>query len=101
MKLVDHFIDRPLPIFLLAGVAVFLGVWCAFDLPVNRAPEVEIPYTLVVVPYIGASAEDVESEITIELEEESSTPSTTFAMRPRSRARVSRRTSSSSKTAPT
>ncbi len=69
MKTVNRFIDRPLPIFLIAVLMVFVGLWCLEDLPVKRAPQIEIPYSLIVVPYVGAAPADVESEVTLELEE--------------------------------
>jgi multidrug efflux pump len=69
MKVVDRFVDKPLPIFLLGGLVVFLGLWCLEDLPVKRTPKIEIPYSLVVVPYVGAAPADVETEVTIEVED--------------------------------
>jgi multidrug efflux pump subunit AcrB len=62
-------VDRPLPIFLVAAVIVLVGAWSLTRLPVNRAPDVEIPYALVVATYEGAAPEDVESELAIEIEE--------------------------------
>jgi multidrug efflux pump len=69
MKVLNQFIDKPLPIFLIAGLMIFAGLWCLEELPVKRAPKIEIPYSVVVVPYVGAAPEEVESEITIDLEE--------------------------------
>jgi len=69
VKVVHRFVDKPLPVFLSALLVFFGGLWCLEELPVKRAPQIEIPYSLVVVPYIGAAPEDVESEVTIELEE--------------------------------
>lgn len=69
MKLLERAVDRPLPVFLAAGLGVFFGVVSLLELPVKRTPDVEIPFTFVVVPYPGAAPADVESEISIELEE--------------------------------
>ncbi len=69
MKALTWAVDRPLPIFLAALVLVVLGLWSLDRLPVNRAPDIEIPYALVVATYEGAAPEDVESEIAVELEE--------------------------------
>ncbi len=70
MKALNRFIDRPLPVFLVAALVVFIGIWCLNDLPLKRAPTIDIPYSVIVVPYIGAAPDDIESEVTIELEEE-------------------------------
>lgn len=70
MKLLERAVDRPLPVILVAALLVLAGAWCLSTLPVNRTPQVEIPYSVVYVPYVGASSEDVESEISIDLEEQ-------------------------------
>jgi multidrug efflux pump subunit AcrB len=69
VKLLERAVDRPLPTFLVAALVVVLGVWSLNVLPVKRTPQVEIPFALVYVPYIGATPDDVESEVTIDLEE--------------------------------
>lgn len=73
MKALNRFVDRPLPVYLAAVLVVFIGTWCLADLPLKRAPTINIPYSVVVVPYTGAAADAVESEVTIELEEELNT----------------------------
>ncbi len=70
MKLLDRFIDRPLPIFLTASVLAFAGLFCLTVIPVKRAPNIVIPFSLVVAPYVGATPEEVEAEITLDLEEQ-------------------------------
>ena len=70
MTALERAIDRPLPTFLIAILVVIFGLWALSELPVKRAPEIQAPYSVVVVPYIGATAEEVESEVTLELEEE-------------------------------
>jgi CzcA family heavy metal efflux pump len=69
VKALSWAVDRPLPVFLIAAVIVLLGAWSLSRLPVNRAPDIEIPYALVVATYEGAAPEDVESELSIEIEE--------------------------------
>jgi len=73
MKMFERSIDRPLPVFLATLLVVVAGLWCLSELPLTRAPKIEIPFTVVYVPWVGASARDVESEITIELDEGLST----------------------------
>jgi multidrug efflux pump subunit AcrB len=69
VKFLERSVDRPLPIFLVAVLIVAGGLWALRELPVKRAPKVEIPFSVVVVPWIGAPPDDVESEISIELDE--------------------------------
>lgn len=69
MKILEGAVDRPLPIFLAACVLILFGFWALSELPIKQAPTVEIPYSVVYVPYVGAPPDDVESEITIELDE--------------------------------
>ncbi len=70
MKPIDHLVERPLPIFLGAALVTLLGVWCLLELPVARNPHVVVPYSIVVVPYSGATPDELEAEVTIELEKE-------------------------------
>ncbi len=70
MTLFERVLDRPLPVFLAAGLVVLLGIWSLSTLPVNRNPSVQIPMSLVVVQLPGATPDEVESEVTIELEEQ-------------------------------
>ena len=70
MRWLDSTIGRPLPVFLGATFVSLLGLWCMSRLPVTRTPHVDIPYTVVVSRYEGASPEDVESEVTIEIEDQ-------------------------------
>jgi multidrug efflux pump subunit AcrB len=70
VRILDRAIDRPLPVFLAGALTVFFGLVALYEIPVKRVPDVEIPFTFVVVPYPGAAPADIESEITIELEDE-------------------------------
>ena len=69
MKWLEPAVDRPLPVFLAAVMIAAMGFWCLNKLPVNQSPSINIPYAVVVVPYPGALPEDVESEVTVELED--------------------------------
>jgi multidrug efflux pump subunit AcrB len=73
VKLLDRAVDRPLPIFLAAIILVLGGFYCLSILPVKRAPNIVIPFALVAAPFVGAAPEDVETEITLELEEQLNT----------------------------
>jgi multidrug efflux pump subunit AcrB len=69
VKILERSIDRPLPIFLAAALIVLFGLWALAELPVKRSPKIEIPYSVIYVPYIGAPPDDIESEITIDLDD--------------------------------
>ncbi len=73
MKFIDGLLERPLPVFLAAALVGVIGVWCLLELPVKRNPDAVIPYSIVVVPYAGATPDELEAEVTIELEEELNT----------------------------
>jgi multidrug efflux pump subunit AcrB len=73
LKILDRFVDRPLPVFLAAAVVVLAGLFCLSVLPVKRSPNIEIPFALVAAPYVGAAPEDVETELTLELEDQLNT----------------------------
>lgn len=73
MTFVDRVLERPLPIFLVAALVVLMGIWSVLNLPINRSPSVQIPVVLVLAELPGATPDQVESEITIELEEELTT----------------------------
>ncbi len=70
MKPIDYLVERPLPIFLGAVLVALVGIWCLFELPVARNPHVVVPFSIVVVSYSGATPDELEAEVTIELEEE-------------------------------
>ena len=73
MTFVDRVLERPLPIFLVGALVVLMGLWSVSNLPINRSPSVQIPVVLVLAELPGATPDQVESEITIELEEELTT----------------------------
>jgi multidrug efflux pump subunit AcrB len=73
VKLLDRSIDRPLPVFLAAALVLVFGLWCLSEIPINRTPYIEIPFTVVSSIYHGAAPDEVEAEVTIELEDELNT----------------------------
>jgi len=70
VKFFDRSIERPLPVYLLGMLVAFFGLWSLTELPVTRAPSIRMPFSMVVVPYVGATPDEVESEVTLDLEEE-------------------------------
>ncbi|MFQ5514298.1 MAG: efflux RND transporter permease subunit [Myxococcota bacterium] len=73
MKAIDSLLARPLPIHLAALLLGLFGLWSAYTLPLKRNPSVEVPVVVVTAEYVGAAPEDVEAEVTLELEEELNT----------------------------
>jgi multidrug efflux pump subunit AcrB/outer membrane protein TolC len=57
-------------VMLLIGVIVSFGMVSYIGLPREASPDVKIPVVMVTTPYIGVSPEDVESLVTIPIENE-------------------------------
>ena len=57
-------------VFVLIILIVFAGAYSYIILPRESAPDVNIPYILVSTAYEGVSPEDIESQITNEIENE-------------------------------
>lgn len=63
-------LQRPAAIFIMMIIITIMGVFSYQSLPREAAPEVQIPYLIVTIPYPGSSPEDVESLIVNKLEAE-------------------------------
>jgi len=73
MKLPEIAVRRPITtIMIFAGIAL-LGSVAFFKLNLDMLPDIEPPAVSVITPYPGASAMDVESEVTKYLEDNLST----------------------------
>ena len=59
MRWLEVSVDRPLPVFLGGALVVLVGLWCLSEVPINRTPTIEIPYSVVFGVYEGAVPEDV------------------------------------------
>ncbi|MGE0431399.1 MAG: efflux RND transporter permease subunit [Planctomycetota bacterium] len=70
MKVSDHAIDRPLVVMLGTVLVLLLGAWAVQHIPVERDPDVTIPYIVVTVPWPGATPADVEKQIARPLEQQ-------------------------------
>ncbi len=73
MKLPDLAVKRPLTILMIFLAILLFGVISLSKLGMDFLPEIEPPAISVLVPYPGASATDVESDITKYLEDQLST----------------------------
>lgn len=63
-------LKKPASVFIVMILAVIMGIIAYNGLPREAAPEVQIPYLIVTIPYPGSSPEDVESLIVNKLETE-------------------------------
>ena len=73
MKLVESYLKRPHLVISLVLLAAMIGFIGYRQMPVNLFPDSERPKVAVVSVYPGASAKDVEAEVTRTIEKELST----------------------------
>ncbi len=69
MKIFEKAVDKPRPVILTAIVLTVLGGYGLTRIPQELAPEISVPVALVSVPYPAASPQEVEEEISREMEE--------------------------------
>ena len=62
-------LNRPLVILMAAAALALLGMRALFNMPAELNPHVDVPYITVVTIYPGASPEQVESVVTVPLED--------------------------------
>jgi len=63
-------IQRPTSIYIMMMLIFFVGLSAYLTIPREAAPEVQIPFLIVTIPYPGSAPEDVESLIIDKLETE-------------------------------
>ncbi len=68
MKLPQLSVKRPVTIAMLFSAILLFGIVSMFQLPLDLLPDLELPVMTVITPYPGASAEEVEQQVTKELE---------------------------------
>lgn len=68
MKISDVAIDRSTTVIVMLVIIAIMGTYSWFALPRESNPEVVIPYVLVMTSYEGVSPEDIESLITVPIE---------------------------------
>jgi len=61
-------IRRPVFAWVLVLSLVVVGVFTFFELPVDRMPQVDLPAVVVTITQVGASPEDIETDITDRVE---------------------------------
>ncbi len=67
-KILSSISKRPVTVILLMSVVIFLGVLAWRELPVDLLPMMDVPFAVVITPYIGAGPEEVEANVTNTLE---------------------------------
>jgi len=73
MKLPEIAVRRPVTTVMFFAAVTLLGCVAFFKLNLDMLPDIEPPAVSVITPYPGASAADVESEVTKYLEDQLST----------------------------
>jgi len=73
MKLPEIAVRRPVATIMVFAAIILLGSVAFFKLNLDMLPDIEPPAVSVITPYPGASATDVESDITKYLEDQLST----------------------------
>ena len=61
-------IDKPVNTWLLILICLLGGIWAVLTLPQLEDPEFTIKEAIILTPYTGASAKEVEQEVTDQLE---------------------------------
>ncbi|MDR1342644.1 MAG: efflux RND transporter permease subunit [Prevotellaceae bacterium] len=75
MKIYETAVRNPISTILIFVGAVVMGVFSFQRLSIDLYPEMEIPYLSVITSYVGASAEDIEQNITRRMEDNLNTVS--------------------------
>lgn len=68
MKLPEFGVRRPMATLMLFGAIIVLGLYAITALPLDLLPSVELPTLTVITVYPGASANEVEEQVTQPLE---------------------------------
>ncbi|QQO09756.1 efflux RND transporter permease subunit [Breznakiella homolactica] len=61
-------VSRPTTIFIIFVILIMLGLFAAFNLPIDLYPEIDMPILVVMTTYTGAGPEEVERSVTRLLE---------------------------------
>lgn len=69
MSIYSSSVKRPVTTILIFAALIVMGLYSLVQLPVDLYPEMELPYVVVLTTYPGASASDIESNVTRPLED--------------------------------
>lgn len=70
MNLPEFSVKNPYKVLMIFLAVLMISVFAIFKLPIDLMPDIEVPAVSVIVPYPGASASDVESDVTKYLEDQ-------------------------------
>ena len=68
MTFSEKCVHKPVTTTLIFILAIVLGIFCTFQLPVDMFPDMDLPYMIVYTSYDGAAPEEVEQSVTKTLE---------------------------------
>jgi HAE1 family hydrophobic/amphiphilic exporter-1 len=68
MSIYSASVKRPVTTILIFVALMVMGIYSLVQLPVDLYPEMELPYVVIYTTYTGASATDIESNVTRPLE---------------------------------
>ena len=69
MKLARFAINRPVTVVMFFIGLALIGIFSSTRLPLEFFPEMEIPFVGIGIPYVNASPEEVEENVTRPVEE--------------------------------
>lgn len=69
MSIYSSSVKRPVTTILIFVALIVIGLYSLVQLPVDLYPEIELPFVTVMTTYPGASASDIESNVTRPLED--------------------------------
>src|SRR3989339_1037083 len=69
MSIYSNSVKRPVTTILLFVAVMVIGLYSLTRLPVDLYPEIELPFVTVMTTYPGASASDIESNVTRPIED--------------------------------
>ncbi|MCE2390538.1 MAG: efflux RND transporter permease subunit, partial [Proteobacteria bacterium] len=68
-RLIRYFVERPMLVMVLVATILVLGYWNTVQLPRETFPNISLPTLMVRAQLQGASARDIETKLTIPIEE--------------------------------
>ena len=68
MTLSERSVNKPTTVLMIFILLIAFGIYATFNLPIDRFPEMELPYILISTTYENAGPEEVEQSVTRTLE---------------------------------
>lgn len=64
MSIYESAVKKPISTIMIFMAVIVLGLYSLINLPVDLYPEIEAPYITVMTTYVGANAEEIETNVT-------------------------------------